>query len=217
MTMKMYDSFGMNPRMVRFFCREKAIEIASEEVDIVSGECRQEPYLSRNPTGQTPLLELESGTQIAESWAICEYLEELHPKPALIGQTPEERAETRMWWRRAEQNICQPMLHRFYYAEALDIYRARITCIPEAAEGLKAKGLEGMQWLDGLIAGKEWIVGDRFTMADICLFCYLDLLRGAGQPIPADCLNLAGWFERVGNRPAAAASLWREQVMGMNG
>lgn len=215
--MKVYDSFGMNPRMVRFFMLEKSIELDREEIDIVSGESRDEPYLQRNPTGQTPLLELQDETEIAESWVICEYLEEKFPNPALIGRTAEERAITRMWWRRAEQNICLPMLHGFYYAEALEIYRQRIHCIPEAAEGMKEKGRQGMLWLDGLIAGHGWLAGDRFTIADICLYCYLDLLRGAGQPIPAGCSNLPAWFNRVGARPAASASAWREQVMGLTG
>ena len=215
--MRLYDSFGMNPRMVRFFIREKRIEIPSVEVDIVSGECRQEPYLSRNPTGQTPLLELDDETHIAESWAICEYLEDRFPEPPLVGRTAEERAVTRMWWRRVEQNICLPMLHGFYYAEALDVYRHRIFCIPEAATGLKAKGREGMQWLDPLLAGRQWLAGERFTVADICLYCYLDLLRGAGQPIPGDCKHLLAWFDCVGSRPAAAASAWREQLMGLTG
>jgi glutathione S-transferase len=215
--MRLYDSFGMNPRMVRFFLAEKGLEIPSEEIDILTGECRREPYLSRNPTGQTPLLELDDGTQIAESWAICEYLEERFPEPPLVGSTAEERAATRMWWRRAEQNICQPMLQGFYYAEALQVYRERILCIPEAAEGLKAKGRQGMEWLEPLLAGKTWLAGERFTIADICLFCYLDLLRGAGQTIPDGCPNLASWFDRAGARPAAAASRWREQVMGLSG
>ena len=215
--MKIYDSFGMNPRMVRFFMIEKGISVDREEIDIISGESRREPYLNRNPTGQTPLLELDDGTQLSESWAICEYLEETHPEPPLIGRTATERAVTRMWWRRAEQNICQPMLHGFYYAEALGVYRDRMHCIPEAAEGLKAKGREGMRWLDGLIADRRWLADERFTIADICLFCYLDLLRGAGQSIPDECADLAAWFVRVGARPAASASAWREQPMGLVG
>lgn len=217
MPMRLYDSFGPNPRIVRFFMAEKGIEIARETVDIVSGECRREPYLSRNPTGQTPLLELEDGSQIAESAAICEYLEESYPAPPLIGATAEERAETRMWWRRVELNLCLPMLHGFYYAEALEVYRTRIHCIPEAAEGMKEKGRQGMLWLDPLIAGRQWLAGDRFTAADICLYCYLDLLRGAGQKIAEGCLDLEVWFERVASRPAAEASLWPEQILGLRG
>ena len=215
--MKFYDSFGMNPRIVRFFMLEKRIEIERDEVDILSGENRREPYLSRNPAGQTPLLELDDGTAIAETWVICEYLEEKFPEPALIGRSAEERAVTRMWWRRAEINVCLPMLQGFYFGEGLEIFRERVHCIPEAAEGMKEKGRKAMRWLDGLLADRRWLAGDRFSVADICLYCYIDLLGGAGQPMPDGCSNLAAWFNRVSARPAAAASVWREQPMGLTG
>ena len=90
--MKLYDSFGMNPRIVRFFVLEKGIEVEREEVDIFSMENRREPYISRNPSGQTPLLELDDGTYLAETGAICEYLEEKHPEPPLIGSNEQSRA-----------------------------------------------------------------------------------------------------------------------------
>ena len=215
--MRYFDSFGMNPRMVRFFMQEKGIEIERVEVDILRGENRREPYLSRNPSGQTPLLELDDGTDISETWVICEYLEEKHPEPPLIGRTPEERAVARMWWRRAEINICLPMLHGFYFGEGLEIFRERTHCIPEAADGMKERGRKGMEWMDGLLGDRRWLAGERFTAGDICLFVYLDLLRGAAQPIPESCSNLKAWFNRVGARPAAAGSAWREQPMGLTG
>ena len=215
--MKFYDSFGMNPRIVRFFMLEKGIELEREEVDILSAENRQEPYLSRNPSGQTPLLELDDGTPISETWVICEYLEEKFPENPLIGTSAEERAITRMWWRRAELNVCLPMLQGFYFGEALEIFKDRVHCIPEASEGMKEKGRKGMRWLNGLLEGRRWLAGDRFTVADICLYCYLDLLKGAAQPIPDDCSELSAWFNRVSARGAASASVWREQPMGLTG
>ena len=213
---RIFDSFGMNPRTLRFFLLEKGIDLPRQEVDILAAENREAAFLTLNPAGQTPALELSDGTILSEVPAICEYLEEVHPTPALIGSAPSERAVTRMWWRRVELNICLPMVQAFYYSEGLDLFRTRIRCLPEAAEGLKEKARDGMRWIDGLIDG-EWLAGDRFTVADICLYCYIDQLCEAGQSMPAECMNLKSWFDRVGSRPVAEASIWKERPMGMRG
>ena len=214
--MTLFDSFGMNPRTMRFFLLEKGLELPRREVDILSAENRRGDYLKLNPAGQTPALELPDGTILAEVPAICEYLEELYPEPRLIGSTPEERAITRMWWRRVELNICRPMVQGFYFGEGLQIFESRIRCLPEAAEGLKETARDGMRWLDGLLEG-QWIAGSRFTVADICLYCYIDQLSVVGQAIPDGCSNLAAWFDRVAARPAAEASIWKDRPMGMRG
>lgn len=215
--MKFYDSFGMNPRIVRFFMLEKGLEVDREEVDIFTMQNRREPYLSRNPSGQTPVLELDDGTNLAETGAICEYLEENNPQPALIGSTAEERAITRMWWRRVEINICLPMLYGFYFGEGLEIFRERTHCLPEAAEGMKERGRRGMLWLDPLLCDGKWLAGERFTVADICLYCYIDALKGIGQPIPAGCSKLEAWFTRVGLRPTAKSSVSQALPIGLTG
>ena len=214
--MQLYDSFGMNPRTIRFYLIEKGIDLPRREVNILAAENRQAEFLKRNPAGQTPALELDDGTVIAETVAICEYLEERHPSPPLIGSTAEERAATRMWWRRGEQQVCHPMVQGFYYAEGLELFKTRIRCLPEAAEGVKERARDGMRWINGVLTG-EWLAGDRFTVADICLYCYIDQLCEAGQPIPDDCDKLKAWFTRVGARPAAEASIWKERPMGMRG
>jgi glutathione S-transferase len=203
--------------MVRFFMLEKELELDRQHVDIFALENRREPYLSRNPSGQTPLLELDDGRCLAETGAICEYLEEKHPEPPLIGTTAEDRAETRMWWRRVEINICLPMLYGFYFGEGLEIFRERTHCIPEAAEGMKERGRKGMHWIDGLIEDGRWLAGDRFTIADICLYVYIDALRGMNQPIPPGCARLEAWFTRVGLRPAAEASVSQRLDIGLAG
>lgn len=216
--MKLTHSFGMNPRLTRMFLIEKGIQdIELVGIDILAAENRREPYLSKNPMGQTPLLELDDGTPIAETGAICEYLEEQHPDTPLIGATPEERAKTRMWWRRVEIGICHPMVFGFYYKEAYDLFKDRVYCIPEAAEGLKERARAGMRWLDKRLEPGTFIAGTRFTVADICLYTYTDQLRTVGQPIPGECEALRGWFDAVGARPSAEASLWPEQPMGMRG
>lgn len=212
----LYDSFGMNPRTVRFYLIEKGIDLPRREVNILQAENRESDYLKRNPAGQTPALELDDGSVISETPAIIEYLEEKHPEPPLIGRTAEERAVTRMWWRRVELNICQPMVQGFYYAEGLEIFRTRIRCLPEAAEGVKERARDGMRWIDGLLAG-PWLAGDRFTVADICLYCYIDALRRIGQPIPEGCPRLDAWFTRVGLRPATRPSISQELPIGLTG
>lgn len=205
---RLFDSFGLAPRMVRFFLLEKGLDIPRYEIDLLLGENRDEEYLKLNPSGQTPALELEDGTILAEGPAICEYLEESRPEPPLIGQTPLDRAVNRMWWRRVELNICQPMIHGYYFGEGLELFRTRMRCIPEAADGMKERARDGMRWLDALLTG-EWIAGGTFTVADICLYGYLDELADKGQPIPPDCNNLQRWFDSVSVRPAAGDSLWR--------
>ena len=215
--MKLYDGFGMNPRMIRMFLAEKGLRVETVPIDLLGGENRREPYLSKNPAGQLPMLELDDGTYLTETAAICELLEEQHPEHPLIGATHQERAETRMWWRRVEINICIPAVHAFYYGEGYDLFKDRVHIIREASDGLKVKAQKALGWLDGLLDGKKFLAGDRFTVADICLFTYVDLLRNAGQPLDPSQKNVAAWFERVGTRPSAKASLFAEQPMGLRG
>src|SRR5215217_9303184 len=106
-TMKFYDSVGPNPRVVRMFMAEKGIEVPKQPVDLRGGENRQPEHLKRNPIGQLPTLELDDGSYLSEITAICEYLEEKNPDPPMIGSTPEQRAECRMWTRRVDLNICE--------------------------------------------------------------------------------------------------------------
>ena len=203
--MKFYNSVGPNPRVVRMFAAERGVELPKEEVDLRAGDNRREPYLAKNPSGQMPALELDEGEILAEITAICEYLDETAPGPSLIGSTPRERAETRMWTRRIDLNIVEPMLNGFRFSEGLKLFQNRIRCIPEAASGLKATAAEKLKWLDGLMEGKQFVCGDRFTLADILLFCMIDFGNAVGQKLDPDLKNLNAWFERVKARPSAAA------------
>ena len=204
----LFDSFGIMPRIVRFFMLEKGIDVPRHEVDLLLGENRDPDYLKLNPSGQTPALELCDGTILCEGPVICEYLEELFPDPPLIGTTAKERASTRMWWRRAELNICQPMILGFYYGDAIETYRTRMRCIPEAANGMKEKARDGLKWLEGLLKD-EWVAGPSFTVADIHLYSFVEEMGGKGQPVPDECTAVKSWLERVGSRSAAEMSLWR--------
>jgi glutathione S-transferase len=205
--MKLYDSFGPNPRALRMVLLEKHLELPKVEVDLLAGENRRPPYTERNPGGQVPALEMDDGRVIGETVAIFEYLEEKYPAPPLIGTTPEERAETRCWQRRVELRITEHLYNGFRFAEGLELFRPRLRVLPEAAEGLKATVRDNLGWLDPLLAGRTWIAGPRFTVADIILYCALDFGRGVGQPVDGTLSHVTAWFERVAARPSAAASL----------
>ena len=151
--MKLYNSMGPNPHIVRMFAAELNMPLELVEIDLRAGENRQPEYLARNPAGQLPALELDSGEIIAEVTAICEYLDELSPM-TLLGDTPEERAQTRMWTRRLDLSICEPMLNGFRYAEGLPIFQDRMITIPEAAPGLKRIAQDRLNWLDEQMADR---------------------------------------------------------------
>ncbi len=205
--MKLYDSLGPNPRLVRMFMLEKNLQIPAEQVDIMSGANRKPPYTDKNPAGQMPSLELDNGFVLGETIAICEYLEEKNPRPALIGSTPEERAETRMWLRRIELGITEPGANGFRFAEGLAMFKDRLHTIPEAASGLKAMAQYYLQKLEAQMSGKEYVAGKRFSLADIALYAYLDFAAGVGQPRNPAHNNVAAWFERIAKRPSAEASI----------
>jgi glutathione S-transferase len=205
--MKLYNSIGPNPHVVRMFMAEKGIDLPKVDVDIRGGDNRKAPYNSDvNVAGQTPALELADGATITEITVICEYLEEKHPTPALIGTTAEERAETRMWARRIDLNICEPLANGFRAAEGRPMFEGRMKLVgAEGAAELKAIARDRILWLDSQIAGKAWITGDRFTLADILLYCFLTFGGVVGQPMPDEAANIKAWHARVAARPSAAA------------
>jgi glutathione S-transferase len=202
---KLYSSIGPNPRVVNMFAAEKGLSLEKATVDLMGGENRREPYLKVNPAGQTPALELDDGSCLTEITAICEYLEERHPDPPLIGTTAEERAQTRMWTRRVDIKVCEPMANGFRYSEGLRLFESRMRVLPEAAPGLKAVARDGLEWLEAHFQG-PWIAGQRFTLADILLFAFLDFGATVGQPLDPANAKLTDWFGRVKARPSAAAS-----------
>jgi glutathione S-transferase len=204
--MKLHTSVGPNPRVVKMFLAEKGLDIPFVTVDLMGGENRKAPYnTSVNPAGQTPALELDDGSYITEITAICEYLEERQPSPALIGTNAEERGQTRMWTRRVDLKVCEPMANGFRFAEGLALFENRLRCLPDAAPGLKAIAKDGEEWLEANFKG-PWIAGDRFTLADILLYCFIDFGGQVGQPLDPGLTKLNDWFARVKARPSVAAS-----------
>lgn len=203
--MKLYTSVGPNPRVVKMFMAEKGITLDLATIDLRAGENRQEAFLKLNPSGQTPSLELDDGSNLNEITAICEYLDEKYPGSSLIGGTAEERAATRMWTRRVDLKVCEPLANGFRFGEGLPMFQARMRCLPEASPGLKLIAQDGVQWLEDNMKG-PWISGDRFTLADILLFGFLDFGAVVGQPLDPKFTKINDWFNRVKARPSAAAS-----------
>ena len=206
--MKFYNSLGPNPRLVRLFTLERGIELPETiEVDIMTGENRQPAFVAKNPSGELPALELDDGSVLAETVAICEYLDEKSPGTSLVGATPEERGKTRMWIRRVELWITGPATDAFRSAEGAAMFKDRRHLIPQAADDWKAIAQEGMARLDADMAGRDFVAGDRLTLADVVLYALVDFGVGVGQSIDAKNANLQAWFERMAARPSAEASI----------
>ena len=204
--MLFYDSVGPNPRVVRIFAAERGVELPSTKIDLRAGENRQPPYIAKNPAGQMPALELDDGFVLAEITAICEYLDEIGPAgKTLIGATPQERAETRMWVRRIDLNIIEPGANGFRFAEGLKLFQPRIRVIPQAADDLKAIAREKLAWLNGLMAGRDFVCGTRVTLADILLYCFVEFFAAVGQPLDPANANIAAHTARMKARPSSAA------------
>ena len=205
--MKLYSSVGPNPRIVRMFMVERGIELPTQDVDIIAGENLSDDYRALNPSAQSPCQQLDDGTVLAEVTVICGFLDEISDGPSLVGETPQQRAETAMWNRRIDSRILEPMTLAFRSAEGLPLFENRYHVIPHAADDLKATVIENWSWLEALMVGKDYICGERFSLADIQLYCFADFGTMSGQGIPPELPNLQAWYARVAARPSATASL----------
>jgi len=202
---KLYDlPPSPNARRVRIFIAEKGLEIPMVPVNMMTGENQSEGYLAKNSLGKMPLLELDDGTCIAESVAICRYLEEMNPNPPLMGRNPLEKAFVEMWHRRMELEFLIPMITIFLHTG--EMWKDRVTQIPQVAETGILNVKERMEWLDRELDGKEFITGEDYTVADIAAQCAFVMGKAAlGLRIAEDQLNLSNWFTRVSSRPTARA------------
>ncbi len=194
---------GMHPRRVRIFIAEKNIVIERREVDAAGGANATPEFLRLNPMGKLPVLELNDGSAIAESLAICRYLEALYPNPPLMGRTPRESAQIEMWTLRMDNELSRPTAEAFRHGG--DFYRGRIEQVPEVANWSHARALHTMAWLDRELAARRHIAGDDYSMADIVVQCVCVLGKATGLRIPAELTNLSRWFAEVTARPTARA------------
>jgi glutathione S-transferase len=200
----LYDSkVAPNPRRVRVYLAEKGIEVPVRQVDIGSAENRKPPFLAKNPLGGLPVLELDDGTCIAESLAICRYFEELHPAPPLFGTNALDRAVVEMWSRRTELEVWRFVSGCFQHTH--DFFKGRIEQVPAWGELCRKTARERLAWLDRELAARPFVAGERYTVADITLLCAIDFGRVVEIRIAPEQKHLARWHEAVSSRPSARA------------
>ena len=204
--MKLYNAPmpAPNPRRVRIFLAEKGVEVPLVDVAIMKREHKSPEHLARNSLGQLPTLELDDGTMISETVAICRYLEGLYPDPPLFGRDALEEALVDMWVRRIEFTVMTPVgmfwrhAHPFTAAVVVPQFK-------EFGESNSAHYGRALSWLDRELAGKDFIAGKDYTIADICLLSTVDFADWIGLPIPDSASNVKAWHKRVSDRPSAKA------------
>ena len=193
-----------NPRRVRVFLAEKGIEMSFEQVDISKGEHKAPGFSKINPMQRVPVLVLDDGTVIAESIAICRYFECLHPEPALFGRTAIEKAQVEMWQRRMEHSFLfhvQQVFRHLHPAMA----EMEVPQVPAWAEANRPRVYETLCFLDRELAGRPFIAGEDFSVADITALVAMDFMKPAKLARPADLANLGRWYEAVSGRSSAKA------------
>ncbi len=202
--MLLYDSaMAPNPRIVRVYLAEKGIEVPKVQVDLAAAENRQPEYLAKNPMGGLPMLELDDGTYVAETIAICRYFEEQQPEPALFGTDAKDKAVVEMWRRRMELEVASPIMQTFRNTH--EFFKGRIPQVAEWGEVMREAATKRLEWLDSVLADREWIAGDRFTIADITAMVGIDFGRPSKIRIADDQKNLTRWHEAASSRPSAKA------------
>jgi glutathione S-transferase len=202
---KLYNSkYAPNARRVRVFLAEKGLTIPLVDLDLGKLEQKTADYAQINPFQLVPVLELDDGDRIAESIAICRYLEEGRPEPNLFGRSQRERAEVEMWQRQLELYLLMPVAQAYRHshpaAKVLETQQ-----VAEWAEINRARALENMAKVDAALASRPFIAGDRFTVADITGLVALDFTRPARITTPETLGNLRRWKSELSARPSAAA------------
>jgi len=199
--MKLYCGIGPNSYRVRIFLAEKGIEVLRVEIDLLKGEHKSPEFLKINSLGYIPALELDDGTIITESVAICRFFEETHPRPPLFGTDPVSRAKVEMWNRRAELEVFATVGD--YALHTQEFFKDRLPQHPAFGEAQRAHAPKKWVWLDSELAdGRPFLAGDAFSIADITggVAAWLGEMFGIERP---DSLkNVNAWLERVRSRPS---------------
>ncbi len=205
--MKLYgeNNPAPNPRKVRIYLAEKGIEVPQERVTMMKREHKAPEFLKKNSLGQVPVLELDDGTHLSESIAICRYFEALHPQPPLFGRDAREQAFVEMWMRRAEFRLWNPM-GQVWINDDPRTAIVNPTQFPEYGQKNRKVVAGAMKWLDSEMAdGRPWLAGDAYSMADIVLLCGIDFAKFVNMDMPDEASHLRAWHARVSARPSANA------------
>ena len=192
-----------NPRRVRIFLAEKGITLAETPVSLMKREHKSPEFREKNAFGQIPVLELDDGRTISETVSICRYLEELHPAPALFGTTPFDRAQIDMWIRRVEFTLMVPV--GMFWRHAHPFTASLLEQHKDFGESNRGNYAAACKLFDRELAGRSFLAGDAFSIADICAITTVDFATFTGLEIPAEAANLIAWRERITARPSAAA------------
>ncbi|MDP2802432.1 MAG: glutathione S-transferase [Phreatobacter sp.] len=203
--MKLYDTpLAPNPRRVRVFLAEKGIDIPRVTIDLGKMEQKSESYAAVNPRQRTPALQLDDGSILCESVAICRYIEALHPEPNLFGRTPKEIGEVEMWSRRAELNLLSTIAFAFRHLHpAMAVME--VPQVKEWGEINKARIVDELTFLDRQLAGRDFVCCDRFTNADITAMIGVDFLKPTRVAVPDELVDLKRWHAAMAARPSAKA------------
>lgn len=207
--MKLYDNdFAPSPRRVRMFIAEKGLEaqgvrITRVPIDIAANETQSSAFLEVNPLGEVPVLELDDGTRLQESLAICRYLESLHPEPCLFGATPLARARIEAMTLSLMFRVYQPTTHAFRHTHRF--WQGRVTQIPEYGALAREQVLTEWQRIDGLLAVRPFIAGDSFSFADIVAFTTLEFGKPSGIRLQPTQQHLSRWYAAIAARPSSKA------------
>ena len=202
--MKLHESPSPNARRVTVFMAEKGIECEKVSVDIRGGENIQSEYLRKNPAGRVPVLELDDGSFISESMAICRYLEAIQPEPNLFGVSAIEIANVEMWQRRVELNLFSEIAGAF--RNITGFFKDRETCVEEWGRVCAEKAPKALSMFDDQLSINEYLAGERFTVADITLAVTLDFAEMVKvAPLPT-LDNISRWREGVVARTSLAAN-----------
>ncbi len=189
-----------NPRRVRLFLKAKGLDLPATELSLLKREHKSDAVLAKNPRGQVPFLELDDGTVLAETISICRYLDELHPEPPLLGTTALERAETDMWIRRAETVLGTPVSLAWQHGHP---FTAKLVAqIPAMGEAARGNTQAAFTWFDTELQSRQWLAGDRFTLADIALLTIVDFAGWIDIKPPETLAALHDWHARATARLA---------------
>lgn len=203
--MKLYDSkMAPNPRRTRIFMAEKGISVPTEQVDMMKMEHKTPEYTAINPLQRMPVLVLDDGTVIAESLAICRYFEGVQPEPPLFGVGPKESALVEMWSRRVENNLFATVAAVFRHLHPA-MKELEVPQVPAWAEANRPRVTQFLELLDSELAKREFIAGDRFSIADITAMVTVDFMKPARLAVPEGATNVKRWHAAVSARPSAKA------------